>query len=137
MDFKKIKLTTLVTFLLFSFLLVEISLAGPSVEIMDGFSKTGKEAGYYVTDGGTPEKTFSQAWAEYTDNFASGAGGAFFMVLAIYGGWLWMTAQGKEEQVEKAKKIIIGASIGLGVIIGALIITKLIIKYLGVAIGLS
>lgn len=130
-------LIIVIAVLFFSFVIAEISLAGPSTEVLDGFSKTGREAGYDVSaTNAAPKKTFTQAWAIYTYNFAAGSGGALFMILIIYGGWLWMTAQGKEEQVERAKKIIIGATIGLGIIIGARLIAELVIEYLGIAIGI-
>ncbi|MFH1564879.1 MAG: hypothetical protein ABIC82_03455 [bacterium] len=39
--------------------------------------------------------------------------GVIFLVLIIYGGYMYMTAMGSEEKVNKAKKIIVDASIGL------------------------
>src|SRR3989338_5454942 len=39
--------------------------------------------------------------------------GTIFLVLTIYAGILWMTAAGKEEQIEKAKNIIRATVIGL------------------------
>jgi len=44
--------------------------------------------------------------------------GLVFMVLIIYGGFLWMTARGNEQQVEKAKNILTSSIIGM-LIIGA------------------
>ena len=38
------------------------------------------------------------------------------VVIMIYGGFVWMTARGNEEQVAKARKIIIAAAIGLLII---------------------
>lgn len=49
--------------------------------------------------------------------------GIIFLVLMVYGGYLWMTARGNSEQVDKAKEIIIGALIGLVVIMSAYAIT--------------
>ena len=42
--------------------------------------------------------------------------GILFLILMIFGGYEWMTASGKEEKVERAKKIIQAAIIGLIVI---------------------
>ncbi len=39
--------------------------------------------------------------------------GLIFFILLVYGGFLWMTAGGNEEQVGKAKKIIKNGVIGL------------------------
>ena len=38
--------------------------------------------------------------------------GVLFLVLTVYAGFLWMTSQGNEEQVSKAKNILKGATIG-------------------------
>ena len=43
--------------------------------------------------------------------------GIFFLVLIIIGGYQWMTAGGNEETIAKARKRIINASIGLGIVI--------------------
>lgn len=45
--------------------------------------------------------------------------GALFLVLTIYGGFIWMSAQGAEEEVTKAKKIITQAVIGLAIVMAA------------------
>ncbi|KKT04040.1 MAG: hypothetical protein UV82_C0012G0025 [Candidatus Magasanikbacteria bacterium GW2011_GWD2_43_18] len=49
--------------------------------------------------------------------------GLFFLVLMIYAGYLWMTARGESEPVDKAKKIIAGSMIGLVIILSAYAIT--------------
>jgi hypothetical protein len=50
--------------------------------------------------------------------------------LIIYGGFLWMTASGNEEQIEKAKKVLISALIGLVIILSAFAIATFIINSL-------
>lgn len=64
-----------------------------------------------------------------------GAGLAFigvvFMILIIYGGILWMTARGNEQQVEKAKELIYAAVIGLVIVLSAYAITY----YVGGVLG--
>ena len=52
--------------------------------------------------------------------------GVLFFLLMIYGGFLWMTARGNEQQVEKAKNLIISAVVGLVIIFAAYAITALI-----------
>jgi cbb3-type cytochrome oxidase subunit 3 len=59
-------------------------------------------------------------------NIAFGLIGVIFFGLIFYGGWLWMTAAGNEDQAEKAKKIIIGGSVGLVIILAAYAISYLI-----------
>ena len=49
--------------------------------------------------------------------------GTIFLALTIYAGILWMTAQGEEEKVTKAKGIITMAVIGLVIIMSAYAIT--------------
>lgn len=49
--------------------------------------------------------------------------GVIFLLLIIYGGFLWMTAAGNEEKVTKAKKIIQNSIVGLIIVIAAYAIT--------------
>lgn len=52
--------------------------------------------------------------------------GVIFLILMIYGGYIWMTARGNEQEVEKAKNIIKNALIGLVVVLAAYAITYLV-----------
>jgi len=52
--------------------------------------------------------------------------GLIFLVLMIYGGFLWMTAKGEESQIEKAQNIIRSAIIGIVIVMGAYAITFLV-----------
>ena len=63
--------------------------------------------------------------------------GTIFLVLTIYAGILWMTAQGNEEQVTKAVGIIKASVIGLIIIMSAYAITYFVTKSLGGAGGTS
>lgn len=76
---------------------------------------------------GFKQQNFVPAWNNYINGLLT-LMGLLFMIFAIYGGWLWMTAQGKEEQVSRAKKMIIGATIGLGIVLTARIIVELVIR---------
>lgn len=49
--------------------------------------------------------------------------GTVFLVLTIYAGIMWMTAQGEESKVEKAMEILKAAVIGLIIIMSAYAIT--------------
>ena len=49
--------------------------------------------------------------------------GIIFVILIIYGGYLWMTSRGNEEQVKKAKDTLQKATIGLIIILAAYAIT--------------
>jgi hypothetical protein len=52
--------------------------------------------------------------------------GVIFFILIFYGGFRWMMAQGNEQEVETAKKIIIAASIGLVIVLAAYAITAFV-----------
>lgn len=52
--------------------------------------------------------------------------GAVFLALIIYSGFQWMTAGGNEEKMEEAKKRILNAALGFGLIFFAYIITNLV-----------
>jgi hypothetical protein len=56
--------------------------------------------------------------------------GVIFLLLMIYGGYLWMTAAGNEEQVGKAKKIMTSAIVGLIIVATAYAITAMLGNYL-------
>ncbi|MFW5888706.1 MAG: hypothetical protein ACOCVY_03245 [Patescibacteria group bacterium] len=55
--------------------------------------------------------------------------GVIFLLLAIYGGYLWMTASGNEEQVSKAKKVLSSAIVGLIIVVAAYTITAMVGTY--------
>ena len=53
--------------------------------------------------------------------------GVAFLLLMIYGGFLWMTAGGDEGKVEQAQAIFRNATIGLVIILAAYAITRFVI----------
>lgn len=57
--------------------------------------------------------------------------GTVFLVLTVYAGVLWMTAQGAEERVTKAQDIIKASVIGLIIIMSAYAITFFVTSKLG------
>lgn len=52
--------------------------------------------------------------------------GVIFLLLIIYGGISWMFSAGNEQKVDKAKKIIINAVIGLIIVFASYFITDFI-----------
>lgn len=52
--------------------------------------------------------------------------GVLFLVLMIYGGILWMTARGNEQQSQKALNTILAAVIGLVIVLGSYAFTNFI-----------
>lgn len=61
--------------------------------------------------------------------------GVLALGLIIYAGFLWMSAKGNEEKIEQAKKILIGAAIGLVIILAAFGIASFILGKLLEATG--
>ncbi|OGH71831.1 MAG: hypothetical protein A2921_00815 [Candidatus Magasanikbacteria bacterium RIFCSPLOWO2_01_FULL_43_20b] len=57
--------------------------------------------------------------------------GMIFLVLMVYAGYLWMTARGEQEQVDKAQKIITAALIGFFIVASAYAITTFVSGKLG------
>jgi TRAP-type C4-dicarboxylate transport system permease small subunit len=62
---------------------------------------------------------------------ALGMVGVVFVSLIIYGGYLWMTARGNEEQVNKAQRIITESVIGVVVVFLAYFITAFVVQRVG------
>lgn len=55
--------------------------------------------------------------------------GVLFLILMIYAGITWMTAQGNDQQVTKAKDLLINSIIGLIIIFAAYAITVFVGKF--------
>jgi hypothetical protein len=61
---------------------------------------------------------------------ALGLLGVILVILIIYAGFLWMTAQGNEEKVKKAKGMITNAVVGMILIFAAYAITTFVVDSL-------
>lgn len=85
--------------------------------------KTIGEEGYGTSEEGNLAETIGNLI-----NQALAILGIIIVVLIIYGGFLWMTAGGNSENVDKAKKIIINATIGLIIVLAAYSITYFVIQ---------
>jgi sorbitol-specific phosphotransferase system component IIBC len=60
--------------------------------------------------------------------------GVILLILVIYSGFLWMTAQGNSPQVEKAKGILVNAVIGIIILVSSFAISTFVVAQLaGVA----
>ncbi len=62
--------------------------------------------------------------------FVLGFLGLIFLVLTLYAGFMWMTSAGNEDKVEKAKKILWGAIIGLAIVLSSYAITEFVLTNL-------
>ncbi len=54
--------------------------------------------------------------------------GVIFLVLMVYGGYLWMTAAGNEEKITKSKNLITAAIIGLIIVVSSYAISYFIVS---------
>ena len=54
--------------------------------------------------------------------------GIIAVVVILYGGFMWMTASGNEDRVDKAKKIIIAGAIGLVIVLAAYAIINFVVN---------
>lgn len=60
--------------------------------------------------------------------FVYGILGMLMVGYTLYGGWLYMTAAGNDDQVEEALTIIRNAVIGLAIIVAAALITSIVVN---------
>ena len=93
-----------------------------------GLDKTGQESGYDV--GANPETGLVVKIISVIQAILSLIG-IIFLLLMMYGGYIWLTAQGNDQQVEKAKNIIVSAIIGLIVVLAAYAISWFFINTFG------
>ncbi|MBT4277338.1 hypothetical protein HOD96_01150 [Candidatus Falkowbacteria bacterium] len=61
--------------------------------------------------------------------------GIVFFLLVIYGGFIWMTAEGNTDRVDKARKIIVNSAVGLTIVMFAYAIVWLVVDSLISATG--
>jgi len=87
-----------------------------SYEIGKQFVAVNKTAGY---DAPTDPRTIAARVIRVVLNFL----GIIFLGLIVYAGFLWMTAGGAEDRVEKATKLLYRSVIGLIIILAAYSIT--------------
>lgn len=61
--------------------------------------------------------------------------GVLFFALMVFGGFMWMTARGNDEQTKKAMSTITAAVIGLVIVLSSYTITTFVFKSVGVQSG--
>jgi hypothetical protein len=115
-----------------SLLLGGLLLAANSANAYDFDASTGLTTTAEQT-GHTKQKLFSDP-----DNIEKGINsiigtvlsflGVLFLVLIIYGGFLWMTARGNDKTVEQAKTIVIDSVIGLAIVSAAYAVSYFVLN---------
>lgn len=91
--------------------------------LMTGLKTTSKGAA--LSDGGAPMPV-SSLIGQIIGIVLSFLGVIFFILIA-YGGFLWMTSQGNDEQIGKAKRIMVTAIVGLTLVLSAYAITEFVV----------
>ncbi len=104
--------------------------AGTTSEIFGQMNRTGVKAW-----GVAPGSTGLSVIIQYVVSAFLGLLGIIFLILIIYAGYNWMTAQGDEEKVTLAKNTLTRAIIGLTIIILAYAITYFVFSSLPGAEG--
>jgi len=127
---KKINLIVLITFLFINFSFASVSQAETYDTIFEGFKNTGVNAGYQTKEGGAPKNEFIVAFTRYANGMMT-LMGILFMVFMLRAGWLWMSARGNDEQIRKAKNMIINSVIAIGIILFARIIAEFVLYWVG------
>lgn len=106
----------LLSSIIFNVGIVKISVAS----FNQGLKTAGEGIGYSTGD----KTTLAQKIGKIL-NISTTFLGVIFLGLMMYAGFLWMIARGNEQEVAKAKNIIIYAVIGLAVVLAAYAITNL------------
>jgi apolipoprotein N-acyltransferase len=110
------------TLLLLSFFSVQFAFAKPTEQLDKAaifqLNKVVPKTGIATTDIGVLVGQGIKA--------ALGLVGLIFFGLMVYGGFLWMTARGAEDQAEKAKNTVTTAVIGIAIIVSAYAITAFV-----------
>ncbi len=99
--------------------------ASTQADLKDQLNKTGLKAGWVQATPTTLAEIIKYAITAFL-----GLLGVIFLVLIIYAGFNWMTAQGDENKVTMAKDTLVRAVIGLIIIIAAYSITYFVFSNL-------
>ncbi|MDD2758575.1 MAG: hypothetical protein PHD72_04410 [Patescibacteria group bacterium] len=93
-----------------------------------GLESTAKEAGYETTKSPTAQT------AETIQKIVStvlGFVAIVFFGMTLYGGFVWLTARGKEDKVELAKNVLEAAIIGLIIVSASYAISSFVLNRIG------
>lgn len=109
-------------FSLFFVVTAGVCLGGAPVLAQGNLQDAGSHLNTVATKAGTTEGELSSIVGTVI-NTALTLIGLIFLILMVYAGFLWMTARGESDQVDKARKIIVGSVIGLVIVLSAYAIT--------------
>ncbi len=124
---QKIKLLFIFILFLLFFNFQAVPVLAYDFEVHSGLGDAGYEAGY--DDAGLTDESVSQIAGSAVKQVIAYVG-VFFLLLTIYAGFIWMLSRGNEQEVERSKKILQNAIIGLIVVLLAYAITYLFMSTL-------
>lgn len=128
---KILKILVLIIYLAISILSPLYFVQAGTLNLGNAFQETGPLGNAALNAGYNTKVTDTNTVFSVIINVAISFVGVIFLVLMIYGGYLWMTARGNEQQVEKAKNLIIAAVIGLIIVLAAYAISAFILSKIG------
>ncbi|MDP3836648.1 MAG: hypothetical protein Q8Q67_00905 [bacterium] len=120
---------------IFAFLIIASSIFAPVLALaqdggsynfseQSGLDKTGAAAGYDI---GASAPTL-EGYVSKIITVIISVLGVIFLALIIYAGITWMTAQGNEEKVRKAKELLTESIIGLIIVLAAYAISYFVLQ---------
>ena len=115
-------LITISVFLCGNFIFAQSPYPSP----LKGLDQTTDKIPAYETQVNNYSSNFLQSKAGQIVGTVLSFVGVLFLILMIYAGILWMTAQGNDQQVAKAKGLLINGVIGLIIVFAAYAITSFI-----------
>lgn len=95
-------------------------------DTLNGLNATAGKVNAFASQVGTQDTNFIQTKAGQIIGTVLSFVGVLFLILMIYSGVMWMTAQGNDQQVTKAKDLLVNSIIGLIIIFAAYAITNFI-----------
>lgn len=123
---KNIKNLFILTCLVIVLVLPYFVFAAASPDMKSILNDVGNYSGYNAS---TDQGSMPQFIGQIINIFLSILG-IIFIILMLYGGYVWMMAQGGDEEIRKAKDTLRRAIIGLLIVVGSYGLWKLIFSFI-------
>lgn len=94
------------------------------------FTNAGEFAESAATESGVDTGSSVEEKVASIVNYALSLLGVIFLILMVYGGFIWMLARGDEAEAKRAKNIITAGVIGMIIVIAAFAITTFVVNSL-------
>ena len=122
---KKIIFSSLFLFLVFSAFGIATQ-AQTGGDAINGLDQTAGKVTAFQGQISTVDNSFVQTQTGRIIGVVLSFVGVIFLIMMIYAGIMWMTAQGNDQQVTKAKELLVNSIIGIIIIFAAYAITAFI-----------